>query len=508
MLFNSFEFALFLTAVLCVYWALRQNLRWQNICLVIASYCFYGLWDWRFLTLIAFSTTVDYLIAQRIAKLHAADDKPLANQSREAGESAGSDLASDVATSPVASHQLTAKRWLQLSLACNLGLLGVFKYFNFFVDSFIALGAQIGLNLDTPALRLLPPVGISFYTFQSMAYSIDVYRRQLKPERNFITFALFISYFPQLVAGPIERANRLLPQFQQARQLTVDCIRGALVLMLIGLFKKVVIADNAGVAVNRIFSDIESQSSLALIAGGILFTLQIYGDFSGYSNMARGMSRLLGVRLVENFKTPYLSVNISEFWRRWHISLSQWLRDYLYIPLGGSRDGEWRTRRNLMITMLLGGLWHGAAWTYVIWGALNGVYLVVHRWWQQRAQAFVDERPSRLMRYARWTLAVSLTYLCVMFAFVVFRAESLSDVIAYGQGLLALRGGVPLSDIKLILILGALLAPLELIQYTGNDRLLAVRNLSLPLRASFYALLVLSLVLASSTDIPFIYFQF
>ena len=493
MLFNSFEFALFLGAVLCIYPFLR--FKWQNLWLLLASYLFYGLWDWRFLTLIAFSTTLDFFIARRI---HSLDG------------------------------DVTRKRLLLVSLCANLGLLGIFKYFNFFVDSFIVLGAQIGLNLDTPALRLLPPVGISFYTFQSMAYSIDVYRRQLKPERNFITFALFISYFPQLVAGPIERASRLLPQFSQQRKITLDCVKSGVVLILIGLFKKVVIADNAGVAVNGIFSDIPSQGSITLIAGGVLFTLQIYGDFSGYSNMARGMSRLLGIRLVENFKTPYLSVNISEFWRRWHVSLSEWLRDYLYIPLGGSRGGERKTQRNLMLTMLLGGLWHGAAWTFVIWGALNGAYLVVHRWWQQRPS--VSTRSQSLDKvqkkeqgghalaghlsyimskdFAHRLLAVLLTYLCVTFAFIIFRADSLTDVVAYMQGIVAIRGGVPLRDLALIVILVALLAPLELIQYTNKNRLLAVRGLPLPLRGLLYAIMVLGLLLASSSDIPFIYFQF
>ena len=493
MLFNSFEFALFLGAVLCIYPFL--GLRWQNLWLLCASYLFYGLWDWRFLTLIAFSTTLDFFLAKRIYALN--DD-------------------------------VVRKRFLLVSLCANLGLLGVFKYFNFFVDSFIVLGAQIGLNLDTPTLRLLPPVGISFYTFQSMAYSIDVYRRQLKPERNFITFALFISYFPQLVAGPIERASRLLPQFRQQRRVTVDCVRCGLVLILIGLFKKVVIADNAGTAVNSIFSDIPSQDSITLIAGGILFTLQIYGDFSGYSNMARGMSRLLGIQLVENFKTPYLSANISEFWRRWHVSLSEWLRDYLYIPLGGSRGGERKTQRNLMLTMLLGGLWHGAAWTFVLWGALNGAYLVIHRWWQQR-NAWRRKTPDKkqepepeqagrssggilsgIMRadFLRWLLAVILTYACVTVAFIIFRADSLTDVVAYAQGIAALRGGVPLRDLALIAILVVLLAPLEFVQYTNKDQLLAVRGLLLPLRGLLYAIMVLGLLLASSSDIPFIYFQF
>lgn len=499
MLFNSFDFAVFLVVVLLGYNLLRTP--GQNIWLLCASYTFYGIWDWRFLTLIAFSTTLDYFVA---GKMHSLDGKLSKQQSHS--------LTSDSAE--VSGNDRTRKRLLLLSLFCNLALLGTFKYFNFFVDSFVAFGALIGLNLDTPALRLLPPVGISFYTFQSMAYSIDVYRREIKPERNFITFALFISYFPQLVAGPIERARQLLPQFRRQRQITLDCVRSGLVLLLVGLFKKVVIADNAGVAVNRIFSDIDAQSSATLFAGGVLFTLQIYGDFSGYSNMARGMSRLLGIRLVENFKTPYLSANISEFWRRWHISLSQWLRDYLYIPLGGSRGSERTTHRNLMLTMLLGGLWHGAAWTYVIWGLLNGAYLVVHRWWERRNQSSAggegddSKSASTVSRGLRWLAAVGLTYLCVMLAFIIFRADSLPDAMSYLQGLVSFRGPIVLREFMLIGLLALLLAPLELIQYTHEDRLLAVRELALPVRASLYTLMVLALLLASSTDIPFIYFQF
>jgi len=474
-LFNSFEFAVFLAIILLGYSLLGK--RGQNLWLLCASYTFYGLWDWRFLTLIAFSTTVDYLVAQRIGRSDAV---------------------------------VYRKQLLILSLFCNLGLLGIFKYFNFFIDSFVSIGAQIGLDLGSPALRLLPPVGISFYTFQSMAYSIDVYRRELKPERNYITFALFISYFPQLVAGPIERARRLLPQLQRQRHITLNCIKSGLVLILIGLFKKVVVADNAGVVVNRIFNDIENQSSATLLAGGILFTLQIYCDFSGYSNMARGMSRLLGIHLVENFKTPYLSANINEFWRRWHISLSQWLRDYLFIPLGGSREGERRTHRNLLLTMLLGGLWHGAGWTFVLWGFLNGMYLMVHRWWQQTfAIRFQTDTPRPLfVRAVSWMAAATLTYLCVLLAFIVFRAESLSDAIAYLHGIASLRGEFVLRDYLLVGLLGSLIAPLELIQFSHQDRLLAIRSIALPLRSLLYALMVISLLLASSTDIPFIYFQF
>ena len=288
MLFNSLEFAFFLPCVLLVYYAL--NPRAQNLWLLGASYAFYAAWDWRFLVLIFLSTCVDYFAARKISR----------------GE-----------------H---TKPWLYLSLAFNLGMLGLFKYFNFFVDSFIALGATIGMNFDTPVLRLLPPVGISFYTFQTLSYTIDVYRRQISPETDFSRFALFVSYFPQLVAGPIERAERLLPQIQKRRTVSADFLASGLVLILIGLFKKVVIADTAGVTVDQIFAAPEEKSSLVLLNGVLLFALQIYGDFSGYSNIARGVSRLFGIELMENFKTPYFAQNVSEFWRRWHISLSEWLR--------------------------------------------------------------------------------------------------------------------------------------------------------------------------------------
>lgn len=473
MLFNSFDFAVFLLVVVSGYYLL--SMRWQNLWLLAASYFFYGCWDWRFLTLIAFSTTLDFFVSHR---LHATE------------------------------HEARRRALLMVSLVANLGLLGVFKYFNFFIDSFIALGAQIGLNLDTPALRLLPPVGISFYTFQTMAYTIDVYRRELKPERSFTTFALFVCYFPQLVAGPIERARQLLPQFSIKRTVSLDDIKSALLLMAIGLFKKVVVADNAGVEVNRIFAGSDTLSSATLLAGAMLFTLQIYCDFSGYSNMARGMSRLLGIRLVENFKTPYLSANISEFWRRWHISLSQWLRDYLYIPLGGNRGGAFKTRRNLMLTMLLGGLWHGAAWTYVIWGVLNGAYLAIHQVWARWQES--RSAPVRVawQRGAIWCVSVLLTYLCVAVAFVVFRAENLSQAMHYLGGIAQLRGGLDLHIFVKLAMLMALIAPLEIIQYRNNDRLLAVRQYPLVVRSLLYTLIVISLLLASTNDIPFIYFQF
>ena len=463
MLFNSLEFAFFLPCVLLVYYAL--NPRAQNLWLLGASYAFYAAWDWRFLVLIFLSTCVDYFAARKISR----------------GE-----------------H---TKPWLYLSLAFNLGMLGLFKYFNFFVDSFIALGATIGMNFDTPVLRLLPPVGISFYTFQTLSYTIDVYRRQISPETDFSRFALFVSYFPQLVAGPIERAERLLPQIQKRRTVSADFLASGLVLILIGLFKKVVIADTAGVTVDQIFAAPEEKSSLVLLNGVLLFALQIYGDFSGYSNIARGVSRLFGIELMENFKTPYFAQNVSEFWRRWHISLSEWLRDYLYIALGGNRAGKFKTYRNLLTTMVLGGLWHGAAWTFVIWGVLHGLYLVVHRFWR-----FL--RPTPLSGQLPRALAVVTTFSAISFAWLFFRAEDLSQASLYITGLLSFRGDLELLQLRKLLVLGLLILPLEWIQYRSNDNVLGLRHCPAIIRLPIYAAMLLGVVLLSTQDSPFIYFQF
>ncbi|MGI9287120.1 MAG: MBOAT family O-acyltransferase [Pseudomonadales bacterium] len=473
MLFNSLEFALFFVATLCGYYVLAR--KPQNIWLLVASYMFYGWWDWRFLSLIMLSTVVDFNVAQYIEKTVNATKR---------------------------------KRLLFVSLVANLGLLATFKYFNFFIDSFVSLGASVGLNFDTPALRLVPPVGISFYTFQTLSYTIDVYRRNARAERSFFTFALFVSYFPQLVAGPIERAQRLLPQLHKSRRVTLDYLSGGLLLILIGLFKKVVIADTAGIQVDDIFSDPAGYTTWTLWKGAILFAIQIYGDFSGYSNMARGISLLLGIRLVENFKTPYFARNVSEFWRRWHISLSQWLRDYLYISLGGNRGGAAKTYRNLMLTMLLGGLWHGASWTFVIWGFLHGLYLVVHQWWERLWQIPSLVRLPNIPGVVSWLLSIGLTFSVVVIAFVIFRAESIGDAWIYIVGMFEGRGEIRISDIAKPAILVLALLPIDIMQYYNKGDLLAVRWLPLLLRAPLYAGMFLAVLLVSNNEIPFIYFQF
>ena len=345
MIFNSFQFAIFFVLVLGAYWQLRW--KGQNRLLLVMSYVFYGWWDWRFLGLLALSTGVDFLVARRLGRT---DDGP---------------------------HR---KRLLWASMAVNLGILGFFKYFGFFADSLEASLSSVGVGWLAPSLGIVLPVGISFYTFQSMSYTIDVYRRELDPVEDFFDFALYVSYFPQLVAGPIERATRLVPQILSPRvRPRGEQISSGLALIAVGLVKKVAIADIAASVANDVFSRSGEASAIELIIGVYCFAIQIYGDFSGYSDMARGTSRLLGIELVENFKQPYFSPSITQFWRRWHISLSNWLRDYLYIPLGGNRKGPRRTYINLALTMLLGGLWHGAAWTFVVWGALQGLYLMVER---------------------------------------------------------------------------------------------------------------------------------
>ncbi len=345
MTFNSMQFVLFFTIVFLAYW--RLGFRNQNRLLLAASYLFYGWWDWRFLGLMLLSSSIDYFCGLGLGRT----DDPSKR-----------------------------KRLLWTSMTANLVILGFFKYFNFFIDSLDSGLDRAGVDWLAPSLGIVLPVGISFYTFQSMSYGIDVYRRELKPIRSFFDFALFVSYFPQLVAGPIERATALAPQITTPR-LRPDKTKvvEACSLILVGLVKKVVVADLAAEVANDVFSRSGEAGFFELLIGVYCFAIQIYGDFSGYSDMARGVSRLLGIELMENFKQPYFSATITDFWRRWHISLSQWLRDYLYIPLGGNRKGPRRTYINLGVTMLLGGLWHGAAWTFVVWGALQGLYLMGER---------------------------------------------------------------------------------------------------------------------------------
>lgn len=352
MIFNSIAFLLFLPLVVGGYALLRGHFRAQNTMLLVASYVFYGWWDWRFLGLIAFSTVVDYVAARGMAK----------------------------------TEEQRKRRWLLLaSLAANLGTLALFKYFGFFAESAVDLLHLFGFRADAPTLRVILPVGISFYTFQTLSYTIDVYRGALRPVRRFDDFALYVSFFPQLVAGPIERAETLLPQIVRPRRFDLAQISDGLWLILLGFVKKLVIADRLGQIADLGFTtDRPAFGLLPAVVFVVAFAFQIYGDFSGYSDIARGVAKLMGFELMVNFRKPYLVADPSAFWRHWHISLSTWLRDYLYIPLGGNRGGEAKTYRNLMVTMLLGGLWHGAGWAFVIWGLYHGTLLAAHRFWTSR----------------------------------------------------------------------------------------------------------------------------
>ncbi|WP_370443840.1 MBOAT family protein [Aquimarina sp. AU474] len=349
----------------------------------MASYVFYGWWDWRFLSLIALSTITDYIVGFRIQN---------------------------------ASTQYVKKRWLWVSIVFNIGLLGFFKYFNFFIDSWVDLLASIGYQSQNVwMLNILLPVGISFYTFQTMSYSIDIYKGKLKPTKNFIAFAAFVSFFPQLVAGPIERATNLLPQFLKKREFTYKAFSYGIKLMIWGFFLKLVVADRAAIYVNAVFNNIENHDGLSFIVATLFFAFQIYGDFAGYSLIAIGTAKLFGFDLMTNFRRPYFSASVGEFWTRWHISLSTWFRDYLYIPLGGNRVVKSRWLFNLFITFLISGLWHGANWTFVIWGALNGIYLIIE------ALLFKKNRKG--------LLNVFVTFCLINFAWIFFRANTLENAI-------------------------------------------------------------------------------
>jgi len=480
MQFDSYVFAVFLPLVLAGYYALSP--RPQVAFLLAASYVFYGWWDWRFLSLLAISTVVDYTVGLSL------------RQSQD---------------------ERRRRLLLLLSVATNLGILGFFKYFNFFVDSAAALLEGVGMRANVPTLRIILPVGISFYTFQTMSYTIDIYRRRMEPTRDFLAFALYVSFFPQLVAGPIERASRLLPQLLEPRVVTPAMFRSGSLLILIGLFRKIGIADAVAPMVDKTFFAPEALSSPELLAGLYLFSLQIYCDFAGYSDIARGCARLLGVELMENFNQPYLATNISDFWRRWHISLSTWLRDYLYIPLGGNRYGEVKTYRNLMLTMLLGGLWHGAAWTFVVWGGLHGLYLAARRYW-------VGEKPPSRFTDAKtigeWSGALVklfFTLHLVVFAWLFFRAPDFSNAWQYVKALAPndLAGlnwsNIVATSIFPVALYGVGTLALDVVQARREDHT-AILKWRWPLRGLAYGcLLVWILSLGGiDTDVPFIYFQF
>ncbi len=472
MLFNSFEFLQFFAVVFVVYAALSH--RWQNRFLLVASYFFYGSWDWRFLSLLLISTGVDYCCALAME--------------RSPGRK---------------------KRYLLVSLCTNLGILGTFKYFDFFSLSAARLLEQLGFHADFPTLNILLPVGISFYTFQTMAYTIDVYRGRDKAARDLTCFALYVAYFPQLVAGPIERSTHLLPEFQKPRVITWSKIASALPLVIQGYFKKVLIADGVAPVVDRCFSNPGEFSSLTLLLGVYLFAIQIYGDFSGYTDIARGISRMLGIELCLNFRQPYLSSNITEFWHRWHMSLSSWLRDYLYIPLGGNRRGQYRTYINNMLTMLLGGLWHGASLKFIVWGGLHGVYLAIHKLTLRGRRVAPDQPSGNTLSLAVWLMKTVVTFHLVCFAWIFFRSDSLTAAMHYIGGIL--QGGSAPSPLIMysFLFYGALTLLVDLACFFQNSEVPTTSKAPpFVVGAAYAAMVYLIIVLGERNAQPFIYFQF
>ena len=419
MLFNSFTFLLFLPIVFLLYWfVFQKNLKLQNAFLLLASYVFYG-WDWRFLGLIILSSAVDYWCGLKIV-----NGKP-------------SVVSGDRPHDTTHHLQLTTyKNWFQgpkfyltLSLAFNLGLLAFFKYFNFFIDSAADFISILGFQPHISTLNLILPVGISFYTFQTLSYSIDVYKGKLKPTKDPIAFFTFVAFFPQLVAGPIERASNLLPQFFKKREFIYQQGSDGMKLILWGLFKKMVIADNCALVVNPIFDNYQTASGLELIMGAILFAFQIYGDFSGYSDIAIGVAKLFGFDLMTNFRTPYFSRDIAEFWRRWHISLSTWFRDYVYIPLGGSRVPKAKAIRNIFIVFLVSGFWHGANWTFIAWGGIHAaLFIPIFLIGKNRAHLHEGEH---LLPSFKEVFQMGSTFLLVCVAWVFFRSNSINEAIVY-----------------------------------------------------------------------------
>jgi len=469
MLFNSFIFFLFLAIVLPVFYALPTK-KSKNLFLLLSSYFFYGYWDWRFCFLLAFSTVVDYYIGLQISKSENAKKRKLL---------------------------------LIISVFINLGILSVFKYYNFFIDNLQLIFSNFNQDLDFLHLNLILPIGISFYTFQTLTYTIDIYRKKIKATTNFIDFSLFVSFFPQLVAGPIERAKLLLPQLSKKLKPTYHQVKQGIVLIIIGLFRKVMIGDTAGRYVDHIFDDLSLYKSIEIVFAIVLFSIQIYADFSGYSHIARGTSKLLGVELVKNFEQPYLSRNISEFWRRWHISLSSFLKDYLYIPLGGNRVKS-RMSINLMITMLLGGLWHGANWNFMIWGGLHGLYLLIHKVFIQKN--IEPKNHSKLNS----SLSTLFTFILVTFTWLFFRSQTIeSTTIIFNKIWYWEHSEYSVEFIKIAITYLSLIGFLDITEAKyGHTGILKLKS-KMIIIGTLSALFFVTLAYMFQADVsPFIYFQF
>jgi len=478
MLFNSIDFAIFLPIVLILYWFVtNKNLKLQNALLFVASYFFYACWDWRFMFLLMFSTLLDYFTGLKM---------------QDAG------------------NQKSKKFWFWLSVIVNLGFLGVFKYYNFFAESFAEAISHIGFQVNPWILNIILPVGISFYTFHGLSYVIDIYKDRIKAERNFVDYAVFVSFFPLLVAGPIERATHLLPQIKKQRTFDYAKAVDGLRQILWGLFKKIVIADNCAEYANLIFNNSADQSGSTLVLGAIFFTFQIYGDFSGYSDIALGTARLFGIELLRNFAFPYFSRDIAEFWRRWHISLSSWFKDYLYIPLGGSKGGKWMRIRNTFIIFIVSGFWHGANWTFITWGFLNALFIMPSIIMQTNRTNLEIVSKGKMLPTFKELFQMLITFGLVVFAWIFFRAENIKHAFQYisdifSESLFTIPTIKPLYLILIIMIF-------MIIEWLGREEQYAIEKLGLrwkkPLRYAMYYTIIITIFWFMGKEQQFIYFQF
>lgn len=481
MLFNSLSFAIFLPIVFVLYW-LTKTRRKQNILLMIASYYFYACWDWRFLFLLAFSTFLDYYTGLKIEESQKKSSK---------------------------------KFWFWLSVGVNLGFLGFFKYYNFFAESFAELFAGFGFQINPWVLQIILPVGISFYTFHGLSYVIDIYKERIKAEKSWIDYALFVSFFPLLVAGPIERATHLLPQIKKERNFSYSNAVDGLRQILWGLFKKMVVADNCAYYANMIFNDYHNYTGVTLIFGAVLFAFQIYGDFSGYSDIALGTARLFGFDLLRNFSYPYFSRDIAEFWRRWHISLSSWFRDYLYIPLGGSKGGNWMRIRNTFIIFIVSGFWHGANWTFIVWGFLNALFIMPSIVLKTNRNNLNIVAEGRIFPNIREIIQLIITFSLACFAWIFFRSNSVTDAFGYIGRIFSTLGtgiGYPYKllngDLKVLIFVVIML----IFEWFMREELHPLRKpfTKLPTIARWiiYFLLATLVLLFAGEQAEFIYFQF
>ncbi|MBQ8423384.1 MAG: MBOAT family protein [Coprobacter sp.] len=481
MLFNSLEFLLYLPIVFSLYWFVFNQIHWQNVLIVIASYIFYGYWDWRFLLLIATTTIFSFTAGVLIERFE--------------------------------TRRTLRKVISGLNIIINLLILCIFKYYDFFVESFVELFSNFNIKINWTTLNLVLPVGISFYTFQALSYSIDVYKKKLPACRDVIAFSAYISFFPQLVAGPIERATNLLPQFYKSRHFDYNqAILGARQILW-GFFKKIVIADGAATIIDNIWCNIESYNSTTLIIGAILFAFQIYGDFSGYSDIAIGLARLFGFTLVKNFDLPYISRDVAEFWRRWHISLNKWFIDYIYIPLGGgSRKTLFVTIRNVFVIFLLSGLWHGANWTYIVWGLYHAILFIPLLLFRRNRNNIGVVAPNRLIPSLKDSLQILVTFLLVTIGWVIFRAESLQDGWLYLSRMADISQiGIPNLDGRLLMQLAEVsiaIFILIIVEWYYRAENIVLVNIPPITQWICWILIAVWSILFYSPNQTFIYFQF